>query len=549
MKYLNSTYFSLLFLIAFMNIGNSQSVELLEINPGEASGFNNGNDKGFVLGDYIYFLGDNGTGAGMELMRTDGTVGGTTLIKDINVGPDDTEITYFQAMDDLLLFEANIDGTTSLYRSDGTAEGTFVIYEYVLSNTISGKSAYFNGSLYFVKNDFSLDFQLSKTDGSNSDIIEFDFVTNVGRGMFVYNNLLHFTGIIDDVRGLYSMDENESFTLLKAENNDEGRPIIDPSDAELIDETLFYVMETYPPYEEKTLYTYNLSTGEDQSVIEMGPGNITGNIRNVKRFNDKIVFDATDGENGRELWISDGTNAGTQMLEVYPGSESGLPFNYMGETLGNLFLFEGNFLNMGTELWATDGTPSGTVLVKEIREGNGSSISNTKLKIVGNKMFFEANDGQNGTELYVSDGSTEGTYLYADIVEGSSGSFPKNFLVLDSCLYFSATTDDTGTELYKTCGNFVNDTEVDSPRLTVTIFPNPTTATEGFHLGFPEYINSEEINLSLFNVTGQRVFEKAISIETSVFIEIEKAIPMGMYFLRGTNANGQVLFTKPIQFN
>ena len=31
-------------------------------------------------------------------------------------------------------------------------------------------------------------------------------------------------------------------------------------------------------------------------------------------FGERVFFDADDGQNGRELWVSDGTSAGTYMI-------------------------------------------------------------------------------------------------------------------------------------------------------------------------------------------------------------------------------------------
>lgn len=42
-------------------------------------------------------------------------------------------------------------------------------------------------------------------------------------------------------------------------------------------------------------------------------------------LNDKVVLTADDGLHGRELWLSDGTEAGTQLLDLNPGPINSAP--------------------------------------------------------------------------------------------------------------------------------------------------------------------------------------------------------------------------------
>src|SRR5262245_35420111 len=80
--------------------------------------------------------------------------------------------------------------------------------------------------------------------------------------------------------------------------------------------------------------------------------------------NDRLFFVAEDGIHGRELFVSDGTTAGTALVkDIFPGPTSSqirflTPF-------GNRVVFTADDGAHGFELWITDGTASGTNLVKD----------------------------------------------------------------------------------------------------------------------------------------------------------------------------------------
>ena len=81
-------------------------------------------------------------------------------------------------------------------------------------------------------------------------------------------------------------------------------------------------------------------------------------------------------------------------------------------------------------LWKSDGTEAGTVLVNDIQPGIGSSNPVYLVSFAG-KLFFRANDGSSGTELWRSDGTEDGTALVRDIAHVSIASFPRSFANLN----------------------------------------------------------------------------------------------------------------------
>ncbi len=82
------------------------------------------------------------------------------------------------------------------------------------------------------------------------------------------------------------------------------------------------------------------------------------------------------------------------------------------------YYFTGSTADAGKELWLTDGTQAGTMMVKDINPGSGGSNPDA-LMVAGpkgnEKLYFAADDGEHGIELWVSDGTAAGTNMVADL--------------------------------------------------------------------------------------------------------------------------------------
>ena len=84
----------------------------------------------------------------------------------------------------------------------------------------------------------------------------------------------------------------------------------------------------------------------------------------------EVFFSATDGNSPYELWKSDGTKAGTQLVKAFdPTGTRALQFFTAVD--GELF-FEAQDATNTARLWKTDGTADGTVQVSSsLALGNG----------------------------------------------------------------------------------------------------------------------------------------------------------------------------------
>ncbi|QGJ68787.1 Hypothetical protein PBC10988_4490 [Planctomycetales bacterium 10988] len=189
-----------------------------------------------------------------------------------------------------------------------------------------------------------------------------------------------------------------------------------------------------------------LESLEDRHLLAAEPFlidiNQTGNPSDPSGFtevNDTAFFVANDGSYGRELWMSDGSSAGTQLIKNIRAFGVSSSPKFLTNVADTLFFIANDGRN-GEELWRSDGSSEGTQLVKDIRPGSRSSQL-FELTEVNGTLFFRANDGSNGIELWKSDGTSAGTQLVKDITPGSGHSLPSQLTNINGTLFFEATDE------------------------------------------------------------------------------------------------------------
>lgn len=188
----------------------------------------------------------------------------------------------------------------------------------------------------------------------------------------------------------------------------------------------------------------------------------------VTTLNDKLLFFATDAlDYNYELWTSDGTEAGTQQLkDINPGTEGSIPDqSYWGAQYKDRspVIYNGELYFLayepahGMEVWKTDGTPGGTQILKDIHPGTEGYFSPEfnypYFTELDGMLYFAANDGAHGFELWKTDGSEAGTSMVKDIsTDAIYGSNPEHLIAFNGKLYFTARDDVYGYELYSSDG-------------------------------------------------------------------------------------------------
>jgi ELWxxDGT repeat protein len=327
-----------------------------DIRPGSQG---SGPSQLLPVGSTLYFQGDGGTSNG-GLWKSDGTELGTELVTQITFGSIDRMVTagntiYFSAIDDVAGFE--------LWRSDGTAAGTGVVRDIRTGpfSSSPGELTAVGNELFFTASSGTGRPRVWKTNGTEAGTVQ---VSNVGSDgvaeLTGVNGTLFFTAD-DPATGeeLYKSDGTEAGTVLVKD--------IDPR------------------------------------IAIPGPlpfGASSSSPRNLTNVNGTLYFTANDGFHGRELWKSDGTSDGTQMvIDLSPGSDS-TGFAYSSGVVPSKFIAAGDLLfftaytrdtvarTTDHSLFVTDGTAAGTMAVLTFPSSAGRPIGG--LAFDGRNLFFRA---------------------------------------------------------------------------------------------------------------------------------------------------------------
>ena len=94
------------------------------------------------------------------------------------------------------------------------------------------------------------------------------------------------------------------------------------------------------------------------------------------------------------------------------------------------------------ELFVSDGTPKGTGLLKDLLPGPAGS-GPSRITTLGKRLFFAATLPGTGEEPWVSDGTAAGTKALGDLVPGRTSSSPAQFVRWDGRAWFLAQSPKT----------------------------------------------------------------------------------------------------------
>ena len=459
-------------LTSCLALAQEQCNLILDINPGR-SGSRPENFHCSIDGRTVLFSANDFT-VGAELWTTDGST--TALLKDIFPGPRGSSPADFYSCwigNEVITFFTADDGVhgRELWRTNGTEAGTFLIRDFKVG--INGGNpqsfSFCNGRLFFVAQDFVPGpFFAWTSDGTPQGTQKLDHPDP---------NIPFFQSTPDAISPCFK------------------------GNIFLSDGTQLWKTDGSTP-------------------VAITASRLSFFTRRFRVIEDLLFF-AGDGQiPGDEPWVTDGTPAGTRMIrDIAPNSSSfekdSAPESFTLHN-GRIFFAAGTRA-IGHELWVTDGTEAGTSLVKDIDPGTGGGRPR-HLTSSGNVLYFEANDGSSGHELWMSDGTNAGTVMVQDLFPGPSSSDPKNLLSAGDGLYFTAKTPGVGGDERKLY-------YVDNATQTITVvcsnlrFPanNPTFLTP---CGNALYMNSQPPTavapgLEPHSITQARAFVRAVGQGTN----------------------------------
>ncbi len=436
------------------------------------------------MGGILYFAGDDGI-HGWELWRSDGTIDGTYMVKDLReeectsgTDPETGESTVTCENGGSLevkcwggifgchypeivagnekLFLTGFDGEPGtescacLIVSDGTAAGTYQIDQWDnWAASYGGENGWREGwagasqLIVIPSNGFIPDrviYSNMEVFGGQEDRSHPPW----GEELWISDGTRQGTIMIVNL-----VPEDETWVYEGTEyccGDFQGSA---PRDLIMKGNTLWFTAETDNYGRE--LYRYGLSalSGGLFLIKDINEGVEGSNPMYLTSGSNGAYLSADNGSTGQELFFSQGDAFSTRLVkDIWPGEgNSSEPKNLI--KFGQKLIFTADDGQNGRELWITDSTESGTYMIKDIFT-NGSSSPN-ELTMMDDILYFMADDGQNGRELWRSDGTYSGTYMVKDINPGNNSSFYWDtgfwsgdiVIVHQGELFFSA--DDGGT--------------------------------------------------------------------------------------------------------
>ncbi|PQJ80365.1 T9SS type A sorting domain-containing protein [Polaribacter porphyrae] len=405
---MKKNYLTLL-LLCTISVLNLNSQELIaNMRSGALDGINGDTADMIEFNGKLLFTAHLGDGKAYELVEYDPITGIVTNLTDIDPGSDDSFPNYKVVLNNTLFFVADAEETGSgpisftelySYNSDGTL--TKIPSNGFSNNTNNANTdinpknlTLYNGNIYFSaqKSDVKVEVQLLKmpSNGNYSEVVI--------SGAYVRGGFENHPEPAS-----FEVTNNKLFFSANVSNSERGLFFYDDTN----NTSGRIGTHSYPPYVK--------ANGTDLFYLAQGT---------------YWKYDTTSGTSSPNIFATNApipkTKPVTHSGKMYYRSEFTSPFSS-----NDLVIYD----------IATD-----THTRVRINSTVDSNVSH--FEKYGGKIFFAAEDDNAGKELHMYDPISEKYTLVSNIRLGSSGSFPSSYYIFQNRMYFAATSQSEGRELW-----------------------------------------------------------------------------------------------------
>ncbi len=474
---------------------NLTSLEPELFSPPEFSFDKESNDF-FEFNNEVYVIGNDGT-HGIELCKFNSEKNSLEIIKDITENGDSNPFIFAKTTNKLFFITKETDSKiTKLWSTDGTENGTILLEEDYSRFSITyfkSSTLVHNDKLYFINKNYENRDDIWSTDGT-------------AEGTKNLSETLNFF-IISDIRVVGDK-------ILIEHNNGGFEP-----------NTEIWFLD------------------KDDDFIKIGVyTTVSKSISNggFHVINDLCFFDSRSIENSgiTELWVTDGTKAGSKKLVVSDSTYEIKLTDYNTDKFSNHLVFKIiNDDNDVSGLWISDGTELGTFDLKDL----GVELDNIyHIELIGElkgKFIFKLVDRDYYESLWSTDGTQVGTsklggynsYWNDHVLEQS-------FTKLNGYYYYVFQVEIGEYQIWRTDGTLDNTEKIVN-------LPNKAD-NEYYNITIHQVDNHED----LFYSTNQNEDTELFRLQPD-YKEISKIISVGNESENSTQLIGETIFVSNVSGN
>ncbi len=329
--------------------GTGSPTNVIDLNSGSGSGFDNiqpGRTRHYINNNTLFFNAYNGSGNALYGMQ------GTTVTKLLDFVSGDSLKSFSYIGNTTFFMLSNGQNNLKLYKTDGTPGGTTLVKSFagMIIADFGLQMINWNNKIYFSAAESGLDNELWSTDGTITQEVADINPGASGSFPFIYNsvvlqNKLIFAARTDDSGiELWSTDGtalNTSMLLdIKTEDGEGSSPVLWPvfSDKQSVNlNEPFNRSANYNGYiffvaddgiHGKELWKTDGTALNTLMVKDLNPSGDGADVSSYMYTKEGIIFSGDDGTNGLEPWISNGTDLGTTGIANINLSGDSYPFFY-----------------------------------------------------------------------------------------------------------------------------------------------------------------------------------------------------------------------------